>query len=792
MYRGWRMGIENRQISIRPVALFLLFFLPALAYAAIAFNGGNTLLFEDGLLASFPFRVFLHNAFANGFSPQWLPNSACGISLLAEGQNGICFPSTQIIYRMFPAEVGWIVEIILAQFVAFALCYSLFKHLRISRVSSFFGASIYTFSAYTFPLTGVPAMMWCYSLLPGILLLCDHFIEGRRFSIAYLMIILALVFLTGHPVMVAYIGIVVSAFVVISIMNTWATTRTVRQIPLRVLGLLGVTLMAALIALPQILPILQEYPFSARTVGAGTSLDALQNSVYLQPIWVPLSLFPTPGKWEFMSSTIRYPFYCLFLVPIGMLFGQKGNRRSYFIFLCVFSILMALGPYVGLWKLVHSLPGLRHLRFPFRWLFFLPICISFFSARGADHFLSRPSRSLPAGFRWALKSILALGLAVGIIFFVRHRVLLQQTESALESSPWLTGVLWLCSVGMVLVVFLSLRKNPTRRGVVLGMALTVICLFATLAFNIQDPTVVHDLATIGWHADSRPSVPQTYRTLSALSPYEVWLTNSIYRHYRYTPNLTILNGTLSTGYYFSFFPYWSADVSRWSQDALNGDNSKKIYINLTSSRWLFIPDDTSFQRLALPTESFRGIEAYKNPDALPRASVVFSCHLFSDNHDLLSFLESSGFDPRRELAIFKQDEEAWNLRSDVHNPVDSTHLPKATIVVDRPDRVEVELNPAPSNEAFLVLCDTYYPGWKAQVDGVDVKVLRTNYAFRGIKLPAGTKRAVFFYDPLVPDAALPLPTILLASLFGATYLRHRLIRKRSMDYDHVHGQHEST
>jgi hypothetical protein len=792
MHGRWGMEIEKRKISIRHVALFLLFFLPALAYLAIPFNGGNTLLFEDGLLAQFPFRVFLHNAFANGFSPQWVPNSACGISLLAEGQSGICFPGTQIIYRMFPAEVGWIIEIILAQFVAFTLCYFLFRHLRVSSVSSFFGASIYTFCAFAFPLTGVPAMMWCYSLLPGIFLLCDHFIEGRPFSFAYLMIIFALVFLTGHPVMVVYIGVVVSAFFVVHMMSTWATRKTIRKIPPRFLALLGVTMIAALIASPQILPILQEYPFSARTADAGASLETLQNTVYLKPIWVPLSLFPTPGKWEFMSSTIRYPFYSLFLVPIGMLFGEKGNRRSYFIFLSVFSILMALGPYVGLWKLVHSLPGLRHLRFPFRWLFFLPICVSFFSARGADHLLSRSGGLRPVSFTRALKSILALGLAVGVVFFIRHRVLLQQTERALESSPLLTGVLWLCSVGMVLAAFLSLTKNATRRGVILGVTLSVICLFATLAFNVQDPTVVHDLATIGWHADSRPSVPQTYRTLSALSPYEVWLTNSIHRHYQYTPNLTVLNGTLSTGYYFSFFPYWSANVSRWSQDALNGDHNREIYLNLTSSRWLFIPDDSSFQRLTFPTESFRGIKAYKNPDALPRASVVFSCRLLSDDRDLLTFLESSDFDPRRELAIFKQDANAWNLRSDAHNPVDTTVLPKATIVVDRPDRVEVALTPAPSREAFMVLSDTYYPGWKALVDGVDVKVLRTNYAFRGIKLPAGAKHVVFFYDPLVPDTALSLPTFLLVVLWGAVYLRHRLIEKRNAGYINVYRQPKST
>ena len=107
------MDIEKRSKSIHLAAMFFFFLLPALAYMSVGFNGGNTLLFEDGVLHCFPFRAFLRSECASGFSPQWVPSSACGFSLLAEGQSGICFPSTQIIYRIFSAETGWIIEIIL-------------------------------------------------------------------------------------------------------------------------------------------------------------------------------------------------------------------------------------------------------------------------------------------------------------------------------------------------------------------------------------------------------------------------------------------------------------------------------------------------------------------------------------------------------------------------------------------------------------------------------------------------------------------------------------------------------
>ena len=182
--------------------------------------------------------------------------------------------------------------------------------------------------------------------------------------------------------------------------------------------------------------------------------------------------------------------------------------------------------------------------------------------------------------------------------------------------------------------------------------------------------------------------------------------------------------------------------------------------------------------MVFPAESFMGMKAYKNVNAMPRASVVFSYRLFSGEDDLLAFLESSeDFDPRREVAILRQDAEAWNLRSGANEPKATAFPPKATIVAERPDRVEIEIEPAVPVGAFLVLSDTYHPGWRALVDGVEKEILRVNYAFRGITLPVGAKHVVFFYDPLVSDAVLPLPTILLASLGGAMCLRHFLIKK---------------
>lgn len=67
------------------------------------------------------------------------------------------------------------------------------------------------------------------------------------------------------------------------------------------------------------------------------------------------------------------------------------------------------------------------------------------------------------------------------------------------------------------------------------------------------------------------------------------------------------------------------------------------------------------------------------------------------------------------------------------------------LVVDQPERVEISATLAAPG--FLVLTDTWYPGWLAEVDGTSVPILRADHAFRAVHLPAGAHRVVFRYAP---------------------------------------------
>jgi uncharacterized membrane protein YfhO len=49
--------------------------------------------------------------------------------------------------------------------------------------------------------------------------------------------------------------------------------------------------------------------------------------------------------------------------------------------------------------------------------------------------------------------------------------------------------------------------------------------------------------------------------------------------------------------------------------------------------------------------------------------------------------------------------------------------------------------------AFLVISDSFYPGWKARLDGETVRLLPANFVQRGLPVPAGEHDLVLTYDP---------------------------------------------
>jgi uncharacterized membrane protein YfhO len=59
----------------------------------------------------------------------------------------------------------------------------------------------------------------------------------------------------------------------------------------------------------------------------------------------------------------------------------------------------------------------------------------------------------------------------------------------------------------------------------------------------------------------------------------------------------------------------------------------------------------------------------------------------------------------------------------------------------------VRVATAADSAAYLVLTDTWFPGWRARVDGRDATLWRADHAFRAVWVPTGRHEVEFRFEP---------------------------------------------
>ncbi|MBI5651631.1 MAG: YfhO family protein [Chloroflexi bacterium] len=71
-----------------------------------------------------------------------------------------------------------------------------------------------------------------------------------------------------------------------------------------------------------------------------------------------------------------------------------------------------------------------------------------------------------------------------------------------------------------------------------------------------------------------------------------------------------------------------------------------------------------------------------------------------------------------------------------------------------------------ASAGMLVMSEVFYPGWNARVNDRAVEVLRANYLFRAVEIPAGASRVKFKYEPVTFTVGIGLGAITILALAG--------------------------
>jgi len=136
------------------------------------------------------------------------------------------------------------------------------------------------------------------------------------------------------------------------------------------------------------------------------------------------------------------------------------------------------------------------------------------------------------------------------------------------------------------------------------------------------------------------------------------------------------------------------------------------------------------------------VRVYRNAHAFPRAFAVHDVRAVVDGDAALALMLQDDFDPSRIAVVEGPVPALLPAMSDrTADPSDS----KVQITKYRDDRVE--LSARMDAPGLVLLTDTYYPGWKAYVDGERTELYEADYLFRGVSVPEGEHRIEFVYDP---------------------------------------------
>ena len=128
------------------------------------------------------------------------------------------------------------------------------------------------------------------------------------------------------------------------------------------------------------------------------------------------------------------------------------------------------------------------------------------------------------------------------------------------------------------------------------------------------------------------------------------------------------------------------------------------------------------------------VKIYENLDVLPRALVVHRAEVIADEAAVLARMRDPAFDPTR-LVLLSAGE-----------AVDASGRGTAILTRYEPEAIACRvISDAPG---YLVVFDTFYPGWEATVDGQPAPILRANGMFRAVPVTPGVHHVELRYRPV--------------------------------------------
>jgi hypothetical protein len=716
----------------------------------LAVNIHNLLLF-DVVDYIYPVKAFMAEAVKEGVLPLWNPYVLGGYPLTYNTQAGLWYPLSVLYYVLEPVTAVDL-TIFLQLLLGGSFMFAYLRQLHLRRAAAFLGVVLFLFNGMMVVWLEWQVVQAAVIWLP----LCLYFVERAakkletrneklhnsqlsalnhpqypltdyRLPITDALLAgfaFAMPWLGGHWNWALYGSITAVVYIL------WRFGRSSALWGLLILAV-GVGL-SAIQVLPAFVYLSQGHrqPYTlAESLALGLKDRAI---VALIP-----DFFGTPlrldwwGPTNYNESAFYLGILPLFLAVLAPFLRRDGVTRFYAVW-GVVGLLLALG--TPLYALLWALPVFDGL-WPSRAAMVVVFCAAVLSALALD-------RMMDTAVNWRrVRWLLLATTAVILVIFARYIIWYRPAMRPLTG-----GLLWFGAMLLAALVLLLVRPRlKPRLFAGLAILLVVLDLF----------WVWHDFNTIGDTANLYPETATTRFLHSDPEPYRI---ASLPEGIAYPPNTNLPDRlSIISGYEPAVLQSWVDYLS--AAEAGNVVHSQRMVLPFTGLQSplldavniKYVVANSEWQRAgstpALLHEANK-TRVYLNENYFPRAYLVPQALIAPDVEMALArVLENQA--RLDEVVVLEMETQV-----DAYTP-QGRGTARSRCVAATPFAVitdyqlnQVTIRTETDGPAYLVLADTYYPGWRVTIDGERAEIYRANSVVRATAVPEGTHEVIFTFRPV--------------------------------------------
>lgn len=770
--QSWDRASRQWDEAFSPARFALLLAIViAVSFSDVVF-GGATFFIRDYARFGYPLALYHQNSFWAGEIPLWNPFNSCGLPFLAQWNTLAAYPGS-LFYLLLP--LSWALGFFnLAHlFLGGMGMYFLGRHCTGWRLAGAVAGIAYAFNGFTLNALMWPNYMAALGWLPWVLLVGDRALARGGRTLFAAGVVCAMQVLSGTPELTAMTWLVLGVFAGAHLIDrrygAWVLSG-------RLLAVIGIGVLLSAIQLLPFVELLRHSERGGEFVGNMWSMlptgwaRLVLPSFYGAPTSMGIVMDPAQS---FTNS--YYPGNLILVLACLSTLRARSSLVAGLIFLGLIVLTLALGDAGHLYAfLLKVFPPIGLMRYPVKFVMLLTIVAPLLAAWGMAALASSEGRDRSA---WRLRNRILLSaglllvLTAFLVWFERsYPVVVGGKFYAISASNGVARAGFLV-VGASLLLWLrfsQLRRRLPAAALFLGL------LWLDLLTHTprQNPTVARSAYQPGFAAlDQLVPKPALGHSRAAVAPatdlrFQLgWIPDSfqnvLLTRLGMTGNANILDHLPKVGGFYALSLRETSEVEQALWLSLNRCHTN-IADFLSVSQVNQLPADFEQEPATAEQAPAKPFEWAARHTFLPFVTAGMM-PLRQDPTNAVSFMRSEGFDPRRVVIVNDTD------------GLPAAGSDDASVILKSFSAHRVVIEARSSAPALVVVGQSLYPPWEAEVDGQPAPLIRANHAFQAVLVDAGTHEIILQYSDRMFQLGLAVSLTMFAggSLFFCRTRRRR-------------------